>query len=114
MSKTKKYSFSDKKVILQSLNKGLINGHLEYGVIDKFDKIFNNISIDELDFHILLFKLWNKEKSVIKLYNNDKDKLNKILEYINEQINTIGIVNNKKKEAEKMKILCKKKDDNNV
>lgn len=113
MSKTKKYSFRDKKVILQSLNKGLINGHLQYEIIYKFDEIFNSVSIDELDFHILLFKVWNNEKNFIRLYNSDKNKLNKILEYINEQINTIENVNNTKKESEKIKILCPKKDDNN-
>ena len=47
MPKTKKYSFSDKKIILQSLNNGLINGYLKKEFIYKFDKIFNYISDHE-------------------------------------------------------------------
>lgn len=110
MSKTKKYSFSDKKVILQSLNNGLINGYLKKEFIYKFDKIFNNISIDEFDFHIFLFKLWNQEKNLIKQYADNDNKLKQILEYINEQLNTIELVNNIDKEEEKIKILYKIED----
>ena len=107
MPKTKKYSFSDKKIILQSLNNGLINGYLKKEFIYKFDKIFNNISIDEFDLHIFLFKLWNQEKNLIKQYVDNDNKLKQILEYINEQLNTIELVNNKDKEEEKIKILYK-------
>ena len=107
MPKTKKYSFSDKKIILQSLNNGLINGYLKKEFIYKFDKIFNSISIDEFDLHIFLFKLWNQEKNLIKQYADNSNKLKQILEYINEQLNTIELVNNKDKEEEKIKILYK-------
>lgn len=110
MPKTKKYSFSDKKIILQSLNNGLINGYLKKEFIYKFDKIFNNISIDEFDLHIFLFKLWNQEKNLIKQYVDNDNKLKQILEYINEQLNTIELVNNKDKEEEKIKILYKIED----
>ena len=110
MPKTKKYSFSDKKVILQGLNNGLINGYLKKEFIYKFDKIFNNISIDEFDLHIFLFKLWNQEKNLIKQYADNSNKLKQILEYINEQLNTIELVNNKDKEEEKIKILYKIED----
>lgn len=110
MPKTKKYSFSDKKIILQSLNNGLINGYLKKEFIYKFDKIFNSISIDEFDLHIFLFKLWNQEKNLIKQYADNSNKLKQILEYINEQLNTIELVNNKDKEEEKIKILYKIED----
>ena len=110
MPKTKKYSFIDKKIILQSLNNGLINGYLKKEFIYKFDKIFNNISIDEFDLHIFLFKLWNQEKNLIKQYVDNDNKLKQILEYINEQLNTIELVNNKDKEEEKIKILYKIED----
>lgn len=110
MPKTKKYSFSDKKIILHSLNNGLINGYLKKEFIYKFDKIFNNISIDEFDLHIFLFKLWNQEKNLIKQYADNSNKLKQILEYINEQLNTIELVNNKDKEEEKIKILYKIED----
>ena len=110
MPKTKKYSFSDKKIILQSLNNGLINGYLKKEFIYKFDKIFNSISIDEFDLHIFLFKLWNQEKNLIKQYVDNDNKLKQILEYINEQLNTIELVNNKDKEEEKIKILYKIED----
>ena len=110
MPKTKKYSFSDKKIILQSLNNGLINGYLKKEFIYKFDKIFNNISIDEFDLHIFLFKLWNQEKNLIKQYVDNDNKLMHMLEYINEQLNTIQLVNNKDKEEEKIKILYKIED----
>ena len=110
MPKTKKYSFSDKKIILQSLNNGLINGYLKKEFIYKFDKIFNNISIDEFDLHIFLFKLWNQEKNLIKQYVDNDNKLKQILEYINKQLNTIELVNNIDKEEEKIKILYKIED----
>ena len=110
MPKTKKYSFSDKKIILHSLNNGLINGYLKKEFIYKFDKIFNSISIDEFDLHIFLFKLWNQEKNLIKQYADNSNKLKQILEYINEQLNTIELVNNKDKEEEKIKILYKIED----
>lgn len=110
MQKTKKYSFNDKKVILQSLNNGLINGYLKKEFIYKFDKIFNSISIDEFDLHIFLFKLWNQEKYLIKHHADNSNKLKEILEYINEQLNTIELVNNIDKEAEKIKILFKIED----
>ena len=110
MPKTKKYCFSDKKIILHSLNNGLINGYLKKEFIYKFDKIFNSISIDEFDLHIFLFKLWNQEKNLIKQYADNSNKLKQILEYINEQLNTIELVNNKDKEEEKIKILYKIED----
>ena len=86
MPKTKKYSFSDKKIILHSLNNGLINGYLKKEFIYKFDKIFNSISIDEFDLHIFLFKLWNQEKNLIKQYADNSNKLKQILEYIKQEI----------------------------
>lgn len=110
MPKTKKYSFSDKKIILQSLNNVLINGYLKKEFIYKFDKIFNTISIDEFDLHICLFKLWNQEKNLIKQYADNSNKLKQILEYINEQLNTIELVNNIDKEEKKIKILYKIED----
>lgn len=112
MRQTKNYSFSDKKIILHSLNNGLINGYLEYENFKNFDKVFNTISISEIDLHILLFKIWNQEKELIRLID-DKDQLYKILQYINEQIDNIQQVNDIIKNDEIIKVLHKEKGESN-
>ena len=102
------FNFDIKKQIMMNVNNCIINEEMDADNICHFDKIFNKISYEELDSDMFLYKLWNKIKAYVKKYYEiNKDKLNKILSFINEQL--LVIENNK----EINKTLLKTKENNN-
>lgn len=101
------FNFDIKKQIMMNVNNCIINEEMDANNICHFDKIFNKVSYDELDSDMFLYKLWNKIKAYVKKYYEiNKDRLNKILSFINEQL--LIIENNK----EINKTLLKSKEEN--
>ena len=86
--KIDKFDFEAKRKLMMSINNSIIDESMDKNNIYKFDVVFSKISYDELELDAYLYHLWNDIKHIIATYyQKNKELLNRLLKYINDQLN---------------------------
>lgn len=96
--------FDLKRRLIISINNDVITESLDINSIHKFDRIFTNISYEEIEYDTYLYCLWNDIKLYInKYYKKDKKILNSFLGFINIQLSLLSL--DSKVDRKKIKIM---------
>lgn len=96
--------FDLKRRLIISINNDVITESLDINSIHKFDRIFTNISYEEIEYDTYLYCLWNDIKLYInKYYKKDKKILNSFLEFINIQLSLLSL--DSKVDRKKIKVM---------
>lgn len=87
-----------------NINAAIIDGSMDEKCINNFDKVFNRISYEQFEQDAYLYNLWNDIKKFISVYyQKNKELLNKLLEFINIQLDVVVNDNEIHKELTKAK-----------
>lgn len=86
--KIDKYDFERKRKIIISINNDIIDDKMNVQNIHLFDKIFNDISLEESWQNELLFQMWiDVRTSTNMYYKKNKKLLDRKLKSINDLLN---------------------------
>lgn len=106
--KIETFDFEVKTRIMININNCIIGGSIDEEYISNFDKVFTKPSKTAQEWDINLYRLWVDIKTKVKeYYKKNKELLNKILSFVNEQLNNIIDV------VELNKVMVKVKDGKN-